>query len=177
MPICRKCSNKFPNRIKIDGRTKNLSKRRFCLDCSPFNKHNTSQNPSKEGCKFCPRCKNQFALNCFYTRKNQNPMSWCINCVKEQCAQTQRLFKIQCVHYKGGKCEKCDYSKCIGAFDFHHLDPSKKLFGINTSWKKGFTDEVKKELDKCMLLCATCHREIHYPYQDSNLELQFRKLG
>lgn len=24
-------------------------------------------------------------------------------------------------------------------------------------------DKLRKEIDKCILVCANCHREIHYP--------------
>lgn len=70
-------------------------------------------------------------------------------------------LKLLAVEYKGNKCETCGYSKCVDALDFHHLDPNEKDFGIaakgyTRSWKK-----VKEELDKCIMLCANCHREIH----------------
>jgi hypothetical protein len=45
--------------------------------------------------------------------------------------------------------------------EFHHLETSRKDFGISG---KGYTrswSKVSEELDKCMLLCANCHREIH----------------
>ena len=62
---------------------------------------------------------------------------------------------------KGGKCEKCGYDKCMEALEFHHLNGSDKNFGLSEkgyarAWKK-----VEKELEKCVLLCANCHREIH----------------
>ena len=62
---------------------------------------------------------------------------------------------------KGGKCEICGYNKCNEALEFHHLDESDKDFGLSEkgyarSWKK-----VEKELLKCSLLCANCHREVH----------------
>lgn len=65
------------------------------------------------------------------------------------------------VNYKGSKCEVCGYYRCIEALEFHHKDSSEKDFSISQkgytrSWKK-----VKMELDKCILLCANCHREIH----------------
>ena len=41
MPICKKCNSRFPNRTNIDGRKVNLSSRKYCLDCSPYGKHNT----------------------------------------------------------------------------------------------------------------------------------------
>lgn len=28
------------------------------------------------------------------------------------------------IAYKGGKCQICGYDKCVGALEFHHLDPT-----------------------------------------------------
>ena len=77
--------------------------------------------------------------------------------------QTQRFrsYKKKAVAYKGGKCEKCGYDRCLAAMDFHHIDPSKK----DPKWKlmKNWTfEKVKEELDKCMLVCKNCHAEIHF---------------
>jgi hypothetical protein len=69
--------------------------------------------------------------------------------------------KLFAIAYKGGKCQKCGYDKCIGALDFHHLDPSIKEYGW-TQMRKLSIPNMIKELDKCILVCATCHREIHY---------------
>lgn len=41
MPTCQKCGKDFPNWIKLNGERKNISKRKYCLDCSPFGMHNT----------------------------------------------------------------------------------------------------------------------------------------
>ena len=65
------------------------------------------------------------------------------------------------IEYKGGKCEQCGYDRCIEALEFHHTDPTKKDFNISSkgytrSWKR-----VQEELDKCVTLCANCHREVH----------------
>ena len=62
---------------------------------------------------------------------------------------------------KGGKCEQCGYDRCIDALEFHHRDPALKDFSISS---KGYTrswEKVVKELDKCVMLCANCHRELH----------------
>lgn len=68
--------------------------------------------------------------------------------------------KERAVEYKGGKCEKCGYDKCISALEFHHLDPTQKDFNpsinMNMAW-----DKIQNEIDKCILVCANCHREIH----------------
>jgi hypothetical protein len=60
----------------------------------------------------------------------------------------------------GGKCCICGYDKCIDAFDLHHIDPNKKSFNI-CSYKIKNWDVIKEEAKKCVLLCATCHREFH----------------
>ena len=65
------------------------------------------------------------------------------------------------VDYKGGKCQICGYSRCLEALEFHHLDDTGKDFGISDmgytrSWKR-----IKEEIDKCLLLCSNCHREVH----------------
>ena len=45
------------------------------------------------------------------------------------------------------------------ALEFHHLNPLEKDFNISSSSKP--IEELKKEVDKCQLLCANCHREVH----------------
>lgn len=69
-------------------------------------------------------------------------------------------LKEMSVIYKGGCCEICGYNKCINALEFHHKDPKEKDFspsGKSYSWER-----VKNEIDKCILVCANCHREIHH---------------
>lgn len=67
--------------------------------------------------------------------------------------------KTKLVEYKGGKCQCCGYNRCIRALEFHHLDPSQKDFTI--SGKSKSFETLKKEADKCILVCSNCHKEIH----------------
>jgi hypothetical protein len=76
-------------------------------------------------------------------------------------ARRRKRLREQAVEYKGGKCIFCGYNRCQAALDFHHLDAKEKEFGISRdgitrSWAK-----TVKELDKCVLVCSNCHREIH----------------
>lgn len=41
MIVCKKCKSEFKIRQVIDGKTHNLQRRKFCLNCSPFGQHNT----------------------------------------------------------------------------------------------------------------------------------------
>jgi hypothetical protein len=63
------------------------------------------------------------------------------------------------VDYKGGKCEDCGYDECIEALHFHHLNPKEKEF--NVCGKSVSIEKLKKEADKCVLLCANCHIKRH----------------
>lgn len=80
---------------------------------------------------------------------------------KELSDQTRyaKRIKEQLVEYKGGKCEICGYDRYFGALDFHHKDPSQKDFNISGGTRS--FENMKKEVDKCIMVCSNCHREIH----------------
>lgn len=76
-------------------------------------------------------------------------------------SKRRRKIKEMAVEYKGGKCVFCGYNRCIGALEFHHLNPDEKDFNIASTGTTRSWEKVKKELDKCICVCANCHREIH----------------
>jgi transcriptional regulator of aromatic amino acid metabolism len=47
------------------------------------------------------------------------------------------------------------------ALDFHHVDPSGKDLNVSAIKNTAF-EKIIPELDKCILVCSNCHREIHY---------------
>jgi hypothetical protein len=81
------------------------------------------------------------------------------------------------IEYKGGRCQICGYSKYQGAFDFHHIEPNKKDFGLGFKGKTRAWEKIKNELDKCILLCATCHREVEAGVTQLPVGMQERKRG
>ncbi len=83
----------------------------------------------------------------------------------------RKKVKERLVEYKGGKCEICGYDKCIDALEFHHLDPKEKDFTLSSSNVLSF-DRMKKEVDKCILVCANCHREIHHKKNEEKREIE-----
>lgn len=108
--------------------------------------------------KICCKCYCEFD-----TKKNGATRKYCFDCVPDNYLKDgnslKKIIKKWSLDYKGGKCEKCGYNKSILALEFHHLDPKEKEFSISDiklDW-----ENIKKELDKCILVCANCHREIH----------------
>jgi len=76
-------------------------------------------------------------------------------------AKRRKKIRDMAIGHKGGRCMICGYDRCLEALEFHHSDSSEKDFGISA---KGYTRSwarVKEELEKCQLVCANCHREIH----------------
>jgi len=140
--------------------------------------------------KVCSCCKIEKSWDDFYMRNDTKaPQSQCKKCTlirtKEHYQKNKETIKLKhkspivrakmykqrfervrknkqkAIDYKGGKCARCGYNKCMAAMDFHHIDLSKKERQVSDilggAWEKS-----KKELDKCILLCANCHRELHY---------------
>ena len=83
----------------------------------------------------------------------------------EQVKAIRKKRRDILIRYKGGECAHCkmpytgDNSYIL---DFHHIDPSQKLFTLKSSnLGKGMT-RLYEEADKCLLLCSNCHRTEHY---------------
>ena len=73
-------------------------------------------------------------------------------------------IKKKLINLKGDKCNKCNitFNEVLRMFEFHHRDPSQKLFNISDkNLQKGWKIVVK-ESEKCDLLCGNCHHETHY---------------
>lgn len=166
MPICKKCNQSFPNTIKLEGITRFLHKRNFCLSCSPFGTHNTKSDLSQQQCGSCDVLLT--ADNAFKRSNRSTFHHYCKKCHGELHRDRLREFKCECVEYKGGKCEICGYNRCISALEFHHLDPSVKEFSISRAATTKLSDRIKLELDKCQLLCCRCHREKHAEYEETS---------
>ena len=91
----------------------------------------------------------------------------CKKCSSEAVSTKRRKNKLMLVEYKGGKCERCGYDKCVDALEFHHLDPTEKEITISGNIKS--LKKLKKEVDKCMLVCSNCHKEIHSEINEKKL--------
>ena len=113
--------------------------------------------------RYCPSCKAYQNINEFYSRRKNNCSGYCRKCINAKTVKRGRKLKLDCIEYKGGKCQNCGYNKCQAALDFHHRNPEEKDFAICRRYGcRKINDRIRKELDKCDLLCANCHREEHW---------------
>lgn len=87
--------------------------------------------------------------------------------------RAQKRKKQHAVDVFGGKCCMCGYDKCIDALEFHHLDKTEKEESPSYVIMRWSWEKAKKELDKCILVCSNCHREIHAAEREKQpLDLQ-----
>ena len=115
------------------------------------------------GVMVCPVCGKEFNLNNYKRR-------YCYDCspigysAADRIRHLNRIVKNILIQEKGGECEICGYSKCLGALEFHHVDSREKEFTLSkVNLSENFSMEnLRKEASKCMILCANCHREQHY---------------
>jgi hypothetical protein len=89
----------------------------------------------------------------------------------------RRKLKAMAIEYKGDRCQICGYSRYQGALDLHHLDPREKDFALGQKGYARSWEKIKTELDKCILLCATCHREVEAGATQLPEGIQERKRG
>lgn len=150
---------------------------KFCLYCSKAIKSTSTycsktcsnkQNPRRQLLGKCAQCNKQISSSRIYCSKECYKTSLSLRPRKnsEQLVKPKdsvkfyiQRKKLKMIVYKGSCCELCGYDKCINALQFHHLDPTTKEF--NLSGNSYSFDRCIPELDKCILVCANCHAEIH----------------
>ena len=69
-------------------------------------------------------------------------------------------------------CERCPQNH-PAALDFHHEDPDKKEFSLGSAADRGWSKEkILAEMEKCKILCASCHRIHHWEQQQLKIKSQ-----
>jgi len=94
----------------------------------------------------------------FYGRKR----SVCGKCHSQYTLLQGQEKRQKALSYLGSACSNpdCGFDRFSSALAFHHLDPTKKdpSFSSYRGWSWG---RLKKELGKCIILCACCHAAVH----------------
>ncbi len=119
--------------------------------------------------KLCIDCKSIKRISKFYKQKDHflGVMSYCKECFNKRCNLRWINRKIKYMNLLGGECQDCNLkliNSHYSVFEFHHLFSHKKDY----DWSKmrlQSDDKIKKELSKCILLCANCHRIRHAKFR------------
>ena len=96
----------------------------------------------------------------------------------------RRRVKTALVEAFGHKCAYCGLVDEPVLYDFHHLNPEEKEFGIGSGSTTRSREAYFEEAKKCVLLCANCHRRIEnhlisnndLNYVEPDKEIYWQKL-
>lgn len=109
----------------------------------------------------CQYCEKDFV----YQATSGKPRKACFDCIpkghKPSTAEIKRLIKDKAVRRKGSKSAVCGGRYPNAVYDFHHLVPGEKDFHLGDKNATTKWETIEKELEKCILVCANCHRTIH----------------
>lgn len=125
--------------------------------------------------KICTQCGRELPIEQFYWRDKKNNLrrSECKDChnnyVKNKYQDNKN--KINFLKTKL-KCAKCGDDRYY-VLDFHHIDPQEKEKPVSRLLSSSASENhLQNEIDKCICLCANCHREFHYLNTLNNITLQ-----
>jgi len=133
-----------------DGRKCTICKEIYPESLEYFGLHNRNSIGLDTYCKVCRR---EIGRENYHKNKE----SWNKTHNKTYNIKKQNIKDLK---EQSDGCCKCKEKKHY-LLDYHHLDPSTKLFQIAQGESKGW-DTVLKEIEKCILLCSNCHREFHF---------------
>lgn len=124
--------------------------------------------------KICSKCKKEqpitnYHKNGFNSRGEQKYRGYCKTCANK--LETERYWKKrEFIDQQRTCCAKCGDDRTY-VLDFHHKDREDKSFTIG-HLKKGSKEIIQAEIEKCICLCANCHREFHHLERKQQITLQ-----
>ena len=66
------------------------------------------------------------------------------------------------------KCEVCGDNR-YWVLDFHHKDPKEKDIEVSVLVRRCNKKKLIEEVNKCMVVCSNCHRDIHHNEKQSKI--------
>lgn len=137
--------------------------------------------------KFCSLCEKDKDIELFSFKNKEKGIrsSWCKSCHKEKAREAHvkgwdRILKKRKEKHQERKnwfneykskqvCSKCPENH-PGCLDFHHTNPEEKEMEVTMMLSgKWSLDRIKKEIEKCIVLCSNCHRKLHWEEKNSRV--------
>ena len=119
----------------------------------------------------CNTCGHYKTLDHFYFSKGKLSQKVCRECVRQRERNKYQTKQSELNEFKHNHpCVKCGCSKYY-LIDFHHLNPAEKDFAISDN-SHAKIETLMKEIDKCVSLCANCHREFHHLEREQGMTIE-----
>lgn len=126
-------------------------------EITEYNKGSRKAGGVQTNCRDCTKrlCRSHYA---------RNKKAYYENNTRRQKEKRALVFEMK----SKLSCSRCSENH-PAVLDFHHLDPSTKEGNLSSLFGHGASAErIKKELEKCIVLCANCHRKEHFNLRSSN---------
>lgn len=110
------------------------------------------------------RKENEFQHNCRECQKEYRKKHYENNKIKyvnKAKLQTKKMVDWFLGIKSKLKCEVCGEDR-HWVLDFHHTDPKQKDFEVSKMIRSVSKETILNEISKCKVLCANCHRDLHY---------------
>jgi hypothetical protein len=122
-----------------------------------------AKNPQKkDGLNYkCKECQNKYIKEHY-----KNNKQYYVEKAKENKRKTKSIISNLKSNRKQDGCSICGENH-PATLDFHHKNKNDKSFTIGQNKKHYGVETVKKELDKCIVLCSNCHRKLHWQEEQS----------
>jgi hypothetical protein len=103
---------------------------------------------------------------------NKNFCNSCNTKYAQKSKEDRVKAKKLCIEHLGGRCRRCGLSTEIwDLYDFHHNSGEKEEeLGSLLARHRALSKKVMNELAKCELLCANCHRIVHWESNKERIE-------
>ena len=136
----------------------NQNKSKACCTCKkeiPINEYSWKIKKRSKRSTKCKDCTNEYSrqhyknnINDYVARAKKNRARY-----KKEGRNLIYEFKLS------NPCTSCGESNPI-VLEFDHLDPQTKRNDVSTMATHGYSIEsLEKEIEKCIILCANCHRQ------------------
>lgn len=127
--------------------------------------------------KVCTHCDRELPVDCFSHKTPTRLNSWCKDCQKQRSKEWYQNNKARHIENivrntadfsstvmewkKQQQCFLCNenYTACL---EFHHLESETKEAIISNLMRCNSWTRLVDELNKCIILCANCHRKVHH---------------
>ena len=136
----------------------NQTKSRQCNGCKKYIKitdFSWKKKANNKRAGKCKSCTNEYSRQ--HYKKNKDAYK---KRSKEHTKRYKKYGRKLIYEFKlGNPCSACGESNPV-VLEFDHIDPKKKRNDVSYMATHGYSIEsLEKEIEKCIILCANCHRQ------------------
>lgn len=160
---CSKCN--LEKDLKDFSPTRNSKFTKYCKLCIAevkrlkYIKHpRLLKSPILNGNKVCIKCLQLKNINKFSINKNLSIRNDCKACCKDRDFARKQEISNLLKEIKSKPCFDCNQIYPYYVMDFDHREGVVKINNVS-QMRFCSKDKILKEIQKCDLVCANCHRE------------------